>query len=462
MISKNIYCRIAAGIAVLYCTQFNSQLTSSDPQIWEKANTSIREASNVKEDRLLNFHDGIKNRFLKKYIKHSKDKSHTLSLVHTSKENEKIWEREEKKSTLNSNAYEINSGQKVFKINKKPSIFTLNSNAERHKDKSDSLQISFDDRNLFELIFIPKKSKLMDLNKIHSYLSIKYGISLERGKYYSSDGKVIWDPEKHKQFTYRPTGLGRDDGNELYQKQSCNQEDHFLSIGKTDIKRLNAENPSLFDHNNFVIWSDNNKKLSLKKENNFEVLERSWEINFIGSTITKTDYKVRIDKKTINPDNQSRVYWMILKTVNGETNKIQGVEDNQYVSFSKVNFINEKDSGIYNTFTFALTPLKLDKENDIKESETPHQIATDQISLDLDQIILYPNPVKQGKLFTVKFPAAENMSISIYDGGGRLVRLEKIDHNARSYTSSLNIQSSYLISLTKDGKVIKTFKLIVN
>jgi hypothetical protein len=84
------------------------------------------------------------------------------------------------------------------------------------------------------------------------------------------------------------------------------------------------------------------------------------------------------------------------------------------------------------------------------------------MSLDLEQIILYPNPVKKGELFTVKFPAMENLNISIYDGGGRLIRLEKIDHKAKSYTSSLSVQSSYLITLTRDGKVIKTFKLIVN
>jgi hypothetical protein len=430
-------------------------------KIWEKYIPGIREANAIPEENLLNFHPGIKNRLFKKYIKHSKEKSHTLSLVHTSKEDEKIWEREEKKSALSNNAYEIDAGQEVFRIKKKPSIFTLNSNAERDKKKSDSLEISFDDRNLFELIFIPKKSKPMDLNKLHSYLSIKYGISLERGKYYGSDEKVIWDPEKHKKFTHRPTGLGRDDGYELYQKQSCNQEDGFLSIGKTDIKKLNAENQSVFDHNNFVIWSDDDQKMSLKRDGNFNVLERNWEINFIGSTITKNNYKIRIDKKTINPDNVPLTYWMILKNKSGETTKIQGVAAQKYVIFSAVDFLQDKNDDYYNTFTFAVTPLRSEIKENIKGSETT-EIRPEQMSLDLEQIILYPNPVKKGELFTVKFPAMENLNISIYDGGGRLIRLEKIDHKAKSYTSSLSVQSSYLITLTRDGKVIKTFKLIVN
>lgn len=453
--------KMALLVTIMCSSSAYSQLVGSDVKIWEKYTPGIREANAIPEENLLNFHPGIKNRLFKKYIKHSKEKSHTLSLVHTSKEDEKIWEREEKKSALSNNAYEIDAGQEVFRIKKKPSIFTLNSNAERDKKKSDSLEISFDDRNLFELIFIPKKSKPMDLNKLHSYLSIKYGISLERGKYYGSDEKVIWDPEKHKKFTHRPTGLGRDDGYELYQKQSCNQEDGFLSIGKTDIKKLNAENQSVFDHNNFVIWSDDDQKMSLKRDGNFNVLERNWEINFIGSTITKNNYKIRIDKKTINPDNVPLTYWMILKNKSGETTKIQGVAAQKYVIFSAVDFLQDKNDDYYNTFTFAVTPLRSEIKENIKGSETT-EIRPEQMSLDLEQIILYPNPVKKGELFTVKFPAMENLNISIYDGGGRLIRLEKIDHKAKSYTSSLSVQSSYLITLTRDGKVIKTFKLIVN
>ncbi|AZA75126.1 T9SS type A sorting domain-containing protein [Chryseobacterium indoltheticum] len=459
---SKLLCLKTTLILILMCSSnVFSQLVGSDTQIWEKSTPSLREAGNMREENLVNFHPGIKNRLFKKYIKHSKNKSHTLSLIHTSKENEKIWEREEGKSSLSNDTYKVKNSKKVFKIKRKPSIFTLNSNAEREKGKSDSLQISFEDRNLYELIFIPRKSKPLDINKIHSYLSIKYGISLEKGKYYGSDGKIIWDPEKHKEFKNRPTGLGRDDGNELYQKQSCNQEDQFLSIGKTDIKNLNVENTSVFDHNNFVIWSDDDKKMSLKKDGNFDVLERNWEINFIGSTISKKDYKVRIDKKTINPDNLPLVYWMILKSENGVANKIQGVTDDNYVTFSKVNFIDEHDSDLFNRFTFAVTPLRSDTKDDLQISEGS-EITMDQISLDLEQIVLYPNPVKKGAQFNVKFPPMENLNISIYDGGGRLVKLEKIDHKARSYSNSLTTESSYLVTLTKDGKVIKTFKLIVN
>jgi hypothetical protein len=458
---KYLCCKAALVSALLYSGSSYSQLIGSDVQIWEKSTPTIRESSNSKNDQLLNFHFGIKDRSIKKYIRHSKNKSHTLSLVHAAEDDEKIWENDDQKISLSNDKYESKESKKTVKIQKRPSIFTFTGNAEKPGGKSDSMKIRFEDQNLFEMIFIPKKAKAMDLNKIHSYLSIKYGISLQRGKYYGSDGKVIWDPEKHKEFKHRPTGLGRDDGNELYQKQSSNVEDQFLTIGKTDIKKTNVENTSLFDHNNFVIWSDNNKGLTMKQDGNFNVLERNWEINFVGSTISKKEYKVRIDKKTLNPDSLPIVYWIFLKNSAGDITKVQGVENEGYVDFSRVDFAGEKNDENLQYFTFAVSPLRDTKTED-QTSSGSSIINENQLSSDLSQIVLFPNPVKKGQNFTVKFPEMEDLSIAIYDGGGRLVKLEKIGHHSRSYSSSLGIQSSYLITLTQNGKVIKTFKLIVD
>ncbi|WBV60210.1 T9SS type A sorting domain-containing protein [Chryseobacterium camelliae] len=460
MIFKNTCGRIAVSITVFFSAQLYSQLVGSGTQIWEKANTSIREASNIKEERLLNFHDGIKNRFLKKYIKHSRDKSHTLSLVHTSKEEEKIWENDAKNIVLNNDLFEKGDQTKV-KLDKKPSIFTFTDTGEKNSGKADSIKIRFDDQNLYEMIFIPRKANKTDLNKIHSYLSIKYGISLTKGKYISSDGKLIWDPEKHKEFKYRPTGLGRDDGNELYQKQSSNQEDRFLAIGKGSIFKMNVENPSLFDQNNFVIWSDDNKEMSFKDQENLRILERSWEINFVGTTIPKKDFQVRIDKKKMNPDSLPLAYWMLLKSSMGDITKIPGVEADDYVLFNKVDFIKDNGSELLDHFTFATGPLPKTRDDETG-SPVSNPINNELISLNLEDIKLYPNPVKKGQEFTVVFPAMENLSISIYDGGGRLVKMEKIDHKSKSYHGSLGVQSSYLVSLVLGDKVIKTFKLIVD
>lgn len=439
-----------------------SQLVGSDAQIWEKSDPTLREVMKCKDENLLNFHCGIKDKLFRKYIKYSKNRSHTLTVVHRSKEDELIWEDTEKKVSLGNSSYKTGK-EKNIEIRKRPSIFSFLGMAEPDHKKSDSLKIKFEDQNLYEMIFLPRKAKPSDLNKIHSYLSIKYGISLEKGKYYSSDGKIIWDPEKHKEFKYKPTGLGRDNGNELYQKQSSNQADLFLTIGKNSIERTNIENQAVFDNYQFVIWSDDNKELSLKNDGNFDILQKNWEINFIGNKVPTKDYTIRILKETVNPDSLPIAYWMFLKKPDGSIQKIQGIEAEKYIVFNKVDFLNEFDSGDTAHFTFAVSPLKSPKtESQNQNSGLGLPKNSNDLSLNLTKINLYPNPVKKGQTFTVIFPPMEGLGISIYDGAGRLVKLDNIDRKSTHYTGQLDVQSAYIINLIQDKKIIKTFKLIVD
>ncbi|MDR4952829.1 T9SS type A sorting domain-containing protein [Chryseobacterium sp. ES2] len=461
---KLFYSKAFTVIGLSCSALFYSQLVGSDAQLWEKANPTLREVTKCKDENLLNFHCGIKDKLFKKYIKYSKNKSHTLIAVHRSKEDELIWENTEKKISLGNNNFKTGK-EKTVEIRKKPSIFSFVAAADINREKSDSIKIKFEDQNLYEIIFLPRKAKSSDLGKIHSYLSIKYGISLEKGKYYSSDGKVIWDPEKHKEFKYKPTGLGRDNGNELYQKQSSNQADQFLTIGKNSIERTNVENQAVFENNQFVIWSDDNKELALKNDGNFDILQKNWEINFIGNKVSKTDYSVRILKTTMNPDSLSATYWLFLKKPDGSIQKIQGAETDRYIIFNKVDFLNEFDSGDIAHFTFAVSPTK-DSKKDVM-GQTQHSgsglpMSSNELSLNQTKINLYPNPVKKGQTFTVTFPPMDNLGISIYDGAGRLIKLDNIDRKSTHYTGQLAVQSVYIINLIQDKKIIKTFKLIVD
>ena len=458
--SKSLCPKTAVLLVFLCSLQAYAQLAGSGVQVWEKYDPSPRESSGRPDQDLLNFHYGIRGKTLKKYTKHSKNKSHTLSLVHTSREDERIWEDEDRKISLGNTFFTKGNPGASVKIRKRPSIFTFAGRAGMPESTSDSIRIRFEDRNLYEMILLPGKAKKKDLDNIHSYLSIKYGISLEKGKYYSSEGKELWDPEKHKEFRYRPTGIGRDEGNMLYQKQSCNQEDRFLTIGKTDITKTNTENPSVFDNHNFVMWSDDNRPMALKADGNFKVVERNWEINFIGLTIPTSGYKVRISKAVINPDAAPVAYWIFLKSPAGETRKFQGVENGEFIDFSTVDFRDEKKE-LLSRFTFAVSPLQNIKNGDTSDSDLI-SLHGNPLSPDLNEIVLYPNPVKKGQEFTIVFHEMENLVISVYDGGGRLVKLEKTERKSRSYRSSLHVQGSYLINLTLNRKILKTFKLIVD
>ena len=84
---------------------------------------------------------------------------------------------------------------------------------------------------------------------------------------------------------------------------------------------------------------------------------------------------------------------MLLKKDNGEIKKIQGIENESYVTFNKVDFLDAFDSGDKAHFTFAVSE-KDKKGNEINpRSNSGSQYSEKDLSLDVNQILLYPNPV---------------------------------------------------------------------
>ena len=81
-----------------------------------------------------------------------------------------------------------------------------------------------------------------ELEKINSYLAIKYGITLEEGSYVDSDGAVVWSRSDNYDYTSNIFGIGRDDNTGLYQVQSQSMETDFITIYKGTLATLNSAN----------------------------------------------------------------------------------------------------------------------------------------------------------------------------------------------------------------------------
>ncbi|XZF14017.1 beta strand repeat-containing protein [Chitinophagaceae bacterium MMS25-I14] len=109
-----------------------------------------------------------------------------------------------------------------------------------------------------------------DIQKIHSYLSLKWGLSLDQttpANYYASDwngttGTLLWNATVNNAYKYRITGIGRDDCSDLTQRQSRNQDTTskgFATIGIGNIGTTNAGNAANFAvDKSFVMWGDDN------------------------------------------------------------------------------------------------------------------------------------------------------------------------------------------------------------
>ncbi len=120
-----------------------------------------------------------------------------------------------------------------------------------------------------ELIVFDENKTLTEdeINRINSYLALKYGVTLKADNgnatdYVASDGTTnMWTVEKNDGYGNRITGIGRDDASALKQKQSKSADvDANVTIALDDIAASNAENSASDEFTadkTFFTFSDN-------------------------------------------------------------------------------------------------------------------------------------------------------------------------------------------------------------
>ena len=117
------------------------------------------------------------------------------------------------------------------------------------------------------------------INKVESYLAIKYGITLNQysipstnsypTNYTASDGSIIWSASANKSFDSCITGIGRDDASGLLQLQSMSVNNNALVSIYNDntagvFPSMNANNvSSILIDKSFLIFGDNGLSTNL-------------------------------------------------------------------------------------------------------------------------------------------------------------------------------------------------------
>ena len=151
---------------------------------------------------------------------------------------------------------------------------------------------------LSEFIFYNRDLTALEINKVHSYLAIKYGITLEntgggtQGDYLATDGTTIWDASTAPNYHNDVIGIGRDDNQSLLQKQSHS----FYDVERLYIDFLQANNISntgiINSDSSYVIMGNNGGLLCNTLSTGAELppsplfnsrIEREWKI-------TKTNF----------------------------------------------------------------------------------------------------------------------------------------------------------------------------
>lgn len=151
--------------------------------------------------------------------------------------------------------------------------------------------------DIAEIIVYDAVLSSTNLQKVQSYLAVKYGITLDQTSAYDylrSDGTVIWDGTSSSGYNKDIAGIGQDDNSGLSQpmSQSINANSMVLMKTASDIT-----------NNEFMMWGDNGTSVTSNSNNLVDVpsgiesrLKRVWKITETGDVGTVT---VTIDVSNI-------------------------------------------------------------------------------------------------------------------------------------------------------------------
>ena len=314
------------------------------------------------------------------------------------------------------------------------------------------------------------------MNRINSYLALKYGISLNDGtgsQYIASDGSTIfWNHTLNTGYNYGIFGIGKDDGSTLHQRisRSSHTNDIVTLSSDFDFTNPNFYHQIIVNDLSFVLIGNNNALISAESseiDNNLYAsrISREWKVqttNFTDTVCLKFDgfastplYKVYLIKKNNNSDFSTGITEVGALNANGE---ISGVtfSNNDYFTLA---FRSCAPGGVTQNLQFW---VKADEGTILNGNKISQWIDLTGNNRDLLQVndAQRPtlNPVGQNFNPTIQFNAAEsqffnrNSNFNIfsaaysiyfvgYSSDGQRVFIT-IDEPAPSLSSGLHIESN--------------------
>jgi hypothetical protein len=137
-----------------------------------------------------------------------------------------------------------------------------------------------------------------DLSKVHSYLALKYGITLDntgggtQGDYTAPNGTLLWDASDNAAYHNNIIGIGREDGEGYDHRQSHTIDDSVrLYVGTLATTNLSNYTP-IYNDSSYIVMGSNMGELAGNASSNSEKpstgvvtrIEREWKIkntNFV-------------------------------------------------------------------------------------------------------------------------------------------------------------------------------------
>jgi hypothetical protein len=216
-------------------------------------------------------------------------------------------------NSISKDIVSLKYGNKLIKVTNKcvlkqnDTITTLDSNKSAkivsylHNDASfskkgklfiDLLNNQSSEDDILEIIFIPKVVSLFMKEKVETYLSLKYGISLEENQYYRSvSNDTLWNPSTLTDFSKDVSGMGNDSDNFYNKNKSYNY----------NLKGLEIYTDTTFNAKNYVLWGHNGKSKLIVNQNELTINNyKIWHFKKHLDSIDNRLFKIKINQELWN------------------------------------------------------------------------------------------------------------------------------------------------------------------
>ena len=194
----------------------------------------------------------------------------------------------------------------------------LRGDAQYHNDGNAGETDDFEGQIHEILLFHDIVHDADNATELSSYLALKYGITIS-GDYESSGNSLtVWDATANSGYLNDITGIGRDDNNELYQKQSLSADSEGLvSIARGALASSNENNANTFSANEqYLVWGNDDGALSFSTTGapaSRQILGRVWKMEQTG-TLSNMEFVVHDNsssESTKLPAEETTVYLLL-------------------------------------------------------------------------------------------------------------------------------------------------------
>jgi hypothetical protein len=270
-----------------------------------------------------------------------------------------------------------------------------------------------------EFILYEKILNEGEINKVESYLALKYGITLQKN-YITSSGAIAWNYKVDKAYSNNIAGIGRDDEATLYQRQATSSNmPGQLVIGTNTIAASNQDNTAKINNRDLLVWGDNGQGFIFNNDENgagdIIFTGKKWLMKLSGNSASQLPTELRVDIKELLPRDVPKESFCLVIDRSGSGNfpppdceylVPDSISGRGIASFSNIHW--DKDLSGKDGFTFGFKPA-------VAAGITSKGVLPSTYN-GIRSIRFFPNPVLDGHYkIAVNLDKISNAQVRIYD-----------------------------------------------